>query len=58
MNLLDEHRGEGALVMVTHDPSMLARADRIVRIVDGRLIREGEDDGPVKKLGTYGVPGR
>lgn len=34
---LVEHRGEGALVMVTHDPSMLERADRIVRIGDGCL---------------------
>ncbi|RYG30576.1 ABC transporter ATP-binding protein, partial [bacterium] len=25
------------LVMVTHDPTMLERADRIVRIIDGRL---------------------
>lgn len=34
---LVEHRGDGALVMVTHDPTMLERADRIVRIGDGRL---------------------
>ena len=40
VDLLEEHRGEGALVMVTHDPTMLERADRIVRIVDGRLVPE------------------
>lgn len=40
MRLLVEHRGAGALVMVTHDPSMLSGADRIVKINDGRLIEE------------------
>ena len=40
VSLLDRHRGEGALVMVTHDPTMLGRADRIVRIVDGRVAGE------------------
>ncbi len=40
VDLLDRHRGDGALVMVTHDPTMLERADRIVRIVDGRLEQE------------------
>jgi putative ABC transport system ATP-binding protein len=34
---LIEHRGSGSLVMVTHDPSMLERADRVVRISDGAL---------------------
>lgn len=37
VNLLNEHRGPGALVMVTHDPSMLADADRVVRIADGEV---------------------
>ncbi len=35
VSLLNRHRGEGSLVMVTHDPTMLEEADRIVRIVDG-----------------------
>ncbi len=57
VDLLNEHRGTGALVMVTHDPSMLERADRIIRIVDGRL--EDEATGvSAEKLGTTGVPGR
>ena len=38
VELLNEHRGDGALVMVTHDPSMLANADRIVRIEDGEIL--------------------
>lgn len=40
VSLLNRHRGEGSLVMVTHDPSMLQEADRIVRIVDGRVAAE------------------
>jgi putative ABC transport system ATP-binding protein len=40
VELLDQHRGEGSLVMVTHDPSMLERADRILHMADGRLESE------------------
>ena len=38
VELLNLHRGDGALVMVTHDPSMIENADRIVRIEDGTLM--------------------
>ncbi len=31
------NRGSGSLVMVTHDPTMLEKADRVVTISDGRL---------------------
>lgn len=37
VRLLNEARGDGSLVLVTHDPSMLEAADRIVKIVDGRI---------------------
>jgi putative ABC transport system ATP-binding protein len=37
MELLAEHRGEGALVVVTHDPSMLEHADRVVTIREGEI---------------------
>ena len=37
VDLLNENRGRGSLVMVTHDPSMLASADRVVRLDDGRI---------------------
>ena len=40
VHLLNRLRGEGSLVMVTHDPSMLEEANRIVRLVDGRLETE------------------
>lgn len=38
VELLNRHRGEGSLVMVTHDPSMLDGADRIVTLADGSLV--------------------
>lgn len=38
INLLAEHRGIGSLVVVTHDPTMLAGADRIVTMADGEII--------------------
>ncbi len=37
VQLLNENRGSGSLVMVTHDPSMLEKADRIVHLSDGKL---------------------
>lgn len=40
--LLNEHRKAGALVMVTHDETMLGEADRIVRIVDGRIVDDAQ----------------
>lgn len=36
--LLNELRGNGSLVMVTHDPTMLEQANRVVRIVEGRVV--------------------
>ncbi len=44
VELLNQHRGKGSLVMVTHDPSMLIGADRILRIEDGS-VRESETLG-------------
>ncbi|MBS1705435.1 MAG: ABC transporter ATP-binding protein [Armatimonadetes bacterium] len=37
VELLNEHRGHGALVMVTHDPTMLANADRILHLSEGQI---------------------
>jgi len=37
VEMLNEHRAGGALVMVTHDPSMLASADRVLKLADGAL---------------------
>lgn len=37
VELLNRFRGKGSLVMVTHDPTMLEEADRVVHLVDGRI---------------------
>lgn len=38
VELLNENRGSGSLVMVTHDPSMLEKADRIIHLTDGVVV--------------------
>ena len=40
VELLNQHRGKGSLVMVTHDPTMLLQADRILHIADGAIQEE------------------
>ena len=37
VQLLNRLRGSGSLVMVTHDPTMLEEADRVVKLAEGRL---------------------
>jgi len=44
VRLLNELRGKGSLVMVTHDPTMLEQADRVVRIVEGRVEQGSRSD--------------
>ena len=51
LELLDELRREdgSALVIATHDARLAARADRLVRLADGRIVFQGlpsEDPGP------------
>ncbi len=51
LDLLDELRREdgSALVIATHDARLAARADRLVRLADGRLLYDGPpagDPGP------------
>ena len=36
----DVHRDGTTIMMVTHDPSSAARADRVVYLRDGRLVDE------------------
>ena len=38
--LAARHRAGLTIVMVTHDPAIAARADRRVRLVDGRIVEE------------------
>jgi putative ABC transport system ATP-binding protein len=40
VELLNQHRGAGSLIMVTHDATMLEGADRIIRLVDGAIEAE------------------
>lgn len=42
VRLLNSHRGSGSLVMVTHDPSMLEEADRVVHLADGEIVEHEE----------------
>jgi putative ABC transport system ATP-binding protein len=44
LDLLDELRRSRRLtvIMVTHDPSVAARADRIIRMLDGRIVANDE----------------
>jgi putative ABC transport system ATP-binding protein len=37
VQLLNRFRGQGAMVMVTHDPSMLVHADRVVTLTEGKV---------------------
>jgi putative ABC transport system ATP-binding protein len=37
VSLLNQNRGNGSLVMVTHDPKMLEQATRIIKLQDGEL---------------------
>jgi putative ABC transport system ATP-binding protein len=48
VELLNRHRGSGSLVMVTHDPSMLHEADRIVQLADGQIVVEPEPEGELR----------
>jgi putative ABC transport system ATP-binding protein len=40
VDLLAHYRGHGSIVFVTHDPEMLSKADRVIRMRDGQIISE------------------
>jgi putative ABC transport system ATP-binding protein len=44
VELLNSNRGDGSLVMVTHDPSMLEKADRVVHLNDGVIQTPHQDN--------------
>ena len=38
VDMLNQHRGDGSLVIVTHDESMLETADRVIQMTDGEIL--------------------
>lgn len=40
VDLLAHYRGHGSIVFVTHDPEMLSKADRVIRMRDGEVVSE------------------
>lgn len=38
VEMLNRHRGDGSLVIVTHDESMLETADRVIQMSDGQIL--------------------
>jgi putative ABC transport system ATP-binding protein len=54
LDLLEELRHERGLtiVLVTHDAGVAGRADRIVRMLDGRLAGAGDPSAPPAAVGT------
>jgi predicted ABC-type transport system involved in lysophospholipase L1 biosynthesis ATPase subunit len=59
LDLLEELRAQRGLtiLLVTHDPSVAARADRIVRMLDGRVIDAGRGKRGTAVLGTTPAAG-
>ncbi len=48
VELLAHYRGRGSIVFVTHDPEMLSKADRVVRMRDGQIVEKAKNHGGVQ----------
>lgn len=46
VELLNAHRGEGAVVLVTHDPQTLEYANRVYTLQDGSVLENGQAFDP------------
>ena len=44
--LQDLHKQGNTVVLITHDNSIAVRADRIIRLQDGRIIYDGDAHDP------------
>jgi putative ABC transport system ATP-binding protein len=54
--LRDLHREGATICMVTHDPRYALHADRAVRLFDGRVVEEGDEEvAPERALSDLGV---
>jgi lipoprotein-releasing system ATP-binding protein len=49
--LQDRHQNRRSMVLVTHDQEVAARADRVIRLADGRVEGGGEGDSRAGPLG-------
>jgi putative ABC transport system ATP-binding protein len=57
VDLLAHYRGHGSIVFVTHDPEMLSKADRVVRMRDGEIVQESAgEDSPNGREAAARVP--
>ena len=57
MEMLRElHRDTGTtLLVVTHDPSVAGYCDRLVEIIDGRVVRDGPQDESEARRATVAI---
>ena len=46
------HAGGQTILLVTHDDEVAAAGDRIVRMRDGRVVSDGDDDDAAVTAGT------
>jgi len=55
MDLLEEiHAGGATIVMVTHDPSLAARAERNIQLADGQVLAAETTGSPIEIPQAYG----
>ncbi len=52
VDLLAQYRGHGSIVFVTHDPEMLSKADRVIRMRDGEIVSEEKRNGSHAREGV------
>ncbi|MFN8584731.1 MAG: ABC transporter ATP-binding protein [Dehalococcoidia bacterium] len=58
LDLLESlRRNQGAtVVVVTHDPAVAARADRVIRMLDGRVVEDGSNPRPAVPAASDAPP--
>jgi putative ABC transport system ATP-binding protein len=57
LDLLDRLNDQGlTLIVVTHDPSVAARADRVIVLVDGRIARRLPGSAVMQTANLFAPP--